>query len=75
MTSDDMPALEAWLEQQALDAHNKEASERGSFGNHNAAQIARGEKRAYNAVLSKIRSGRINQRPTQQYADFCEGYR
>jgi hypothetical protein len=62
---DDMYALESWLEEQMLEAHNK-----ANLPPRTKGIITEDEKhsyyiqeRVYQRVLSRIRSGRISQHP------------
>ena len=75
-TSDDIPALESWLRDEALEANNKAAGygEQIKLALTSEERIAalchmREEKRAeyaFNKTIAKIQSMRISQRPHVQ---------
>ena len=71
--TDDIPALESWLREKALEAHNeaercKAKRESALTTEERVAALCqmREYKRAedaFNEVITKIQNGRINQRP------------
>lgn len=60
---DDIPALESWLRDEALEAHRDEMMYPAgtSFSNK-----SKHKKEAFNEVIAKIQSMRVSQRPHVQ---------
>ena len=60
--SDDIPALESWLRDEALEAHNNAAKHHG----FTKGLEYEAEEKTLNKVIEKIQSGRVSQRPHVQ---------
>lgn len=75
--NDDMPALESWLREKALEAHNTwcidceflkacPANDEDTCRDGILCALDAKEK-AFNETIAKIQSGRVNQRPHFDY--------